>query len=108
MQKQSKNSKIKVQPLADRVLVKRTEMPDKKTASGLIIPDTAQKEKSKMGVVLAVGPGRVGKDGKRIPIGIKVGAEVIFNTGWDTEVKIGNDDDELFLVKEEEILAVVL
>jgi co-chaperonin GroES (HSP10) len=56
MANNQKNTKVSIQPLADRVLVRREDMPDKKSASGIIIPDTAQKEKSKLGTVVAVGP----------------------------------------------------
>jgi chaperonin GroES len=99
-------TKIQIQPLGDRVLVRRDDMPDKKLASGILIPDTAQKEKSKMGTVLAVGPGRYGEEGDLIPMSVKVGAKVIFNSGWDNEVSMG-DDEEYFLVKEGDILAVI-
>ncbi|MBV9159543.1 MAG: co-chaperone GroES [Candidatus Kaiserbacteria bacterium] len=94
-----------IQPLSDRVLVRREELPEKKSIAGIIIPDTAQKEKSKLGVVIAVGPGRVSDDGKLIPMSIKVGAKVIFNSGWDNEVVIG-DEEEYFLVRESDVLAI--
>jgi chaperonin GroES len=92
-------------PLADRVLVRREDMPDKKSVSGIIIPDTAQKGKSKIGTVLAVGPGRFGDEGDLIPMTVKVGHKVIFNAGWDNEVAMG-DDSEYFLVRESDILAI--
>ena len=95
-----------LQPLADRVLVKREEKESEKSAGGIIIPDTAQKEKSKMGTVIAVGPGRMSDEGKLTPISVKVGAKVIFNSGWDNEVDLG-DDEEYFLVKESDILATI-
>mgnify|MGYP001571946709 CR=1 FL=1 len=106
MKKESKNSKINVQPLADRVLVKRLDASEEKSPSGIIIPDTAQKEKSKTGLVVAVGPGRFGDEGDLIPTSVKIGAKVIFNAGWDNEVDMG-DDEEYFLVKESDILAVI-
>ena len=104
------NGKAKVmniQPLGDRVLIKREDMPDKKSPAGIIIPDTAEKEKSKLGVVIAVGAGRVNDDGKLVPITVKVGSKVIFNAGWDNEVKVGEGDEEYFLVRESDILAVI-
>jgi len=107
MKTESKGSKINLQPLADRILVKREDMPDKKSPSGIIIPDTAQKEKSKRGIVMAVGTGRVTDDGKLVPISVKVGAKVYFNSGWDNEVPVGEKDEEYFLVKESDILAVI-
>lgn len=99
--------KISVQPIGDRVLVKREDKPEKKSASGIIIPDTAEKEKSKRGVVLAVGPGKLNEDGKLIPTTVKVGAKVYFNAGWDNEVDVGGDDEAYFLVKESDILAII-
>ncbi len=105
MAKAEKNTKVSMKPLADRVLVRRDDMPDKKSVSGIIIPDTAQKEKSKLGTVLAVGPGRFGDEGDLIPMTVKVGDQVIFNAGWDNEVSLG-DDEAYFLVRESDILAI--
>lgn len=107
MKKQSKPAKkMTIQPLSDRVLVKREEAPAEKSLSGLIMPDTVSKEKSKLGVVVAVGPGRVSDEGKLIATSVKVGAEVVFNAGWDNEVDL-HDDNEYFLVKESDILAII-
>lgn len=99
--------KISVQPVGDRVLVMREDKPEKKSASGIIIPETAEKEKSKRGLVVAVGPGRVNDDGRLIPTSVKVGAKVYFNAGWDNEVDVGGDDEEFFLVRESDILAII-
>lgn len=99
--------KIRIQPLADRVLVKREAAETSKSAAGIIIPDTAQKEKSKKGVVIAVGPGRTTDEGKLVATTIAVGAEVLFNSGWDNEVEFSGDDAEYFLVKESDILAII-
>lgn len=99
--------KINVQPVGDRVLVMRVDAPEKKSAAGIIIPDTAEKEKSKRGVVVAVGPGRLNEDGKLIPTTVKVGAKVYFNAGWDNEVDVGGDGEAYFLVKESDILAII-
>jgi len=103
--KEQKEARRNIQPLADRVLVRREEVKEK-SASGIIIPDTAKTEKSKIGVVIAVGPGRFGEEGDLIPMTLKIGAKVIFNAGWDNEVDLG-DDEEYFLVKESDILAVI-
>ena len=103
----TKNASMKVQPVADRVLVKRDDTTVRKSPGGIIIPDTATKEKSKVGVVVAVGAGRINDEGKLIPISIKPGSKVIFNAGWDNEVDMGEDGEEYFLVKESDILAVV-
>ncbi len=95
-----------IRPLADRVLVRREDAPDEKSISGIILPDTAKKEKSKLGVVVAVGPGRISDEGTIIPLSVKPGAKVIFNAGWDNEVDMG-EESEHFLVRESDILAVI-
>ena len=95
----------KVQPLSDRVLVRREEIKEK-SAAGIIIPDTAKTEKSKVGIVIAVGMGRYGDEGDLIPMTVKAGAKVIFNAGWDNEVDL-RDDEEYFLIKESDILAII-
>lgn len=99
--------KVNVQPIGDRVLVMRVDKPEKKLASGIIIPDTAEKEKSKRGIVVAAGPGRINDEGKLIPTSVKVGAKVYFNAGWDNEVDIAEDDEAYFLVRESDILAII-
>jgi|SRR3989338_5299555 len=109
----AKDAKASIQPLSDRVLVKREEKEVTKSAGGIIIPDTATKEKSKIGMVLAVGPGKMSDDGRLIPMTIKPGTKVIFNAGWDNEIDLpaqagmGEKDEEYFLVKESDILAVI-
>lgn len=95
-----------VQPLGDRVLVKREDNITK-SPSGIIIPDTAEKDKSKQGVVIAVGPGKYGDEADLIPMRVKVGSRVFFNAGWDNEIKLEGDDAEYFLVHETDILAVI-
>lgn len=91
----------KLQPLADRVLVKPIEK-EEKTKSGIYLPDTA-KEKPQEGKVLAVGPGKISEDGKRIAMDLKVGDTVIYAKYGGTEIKI--DDDELIILRESDILA---
>ncbi len=103
----TKTSSMKIQPTGDRVLVKREDIAMKKSPGGIIIPDTATKEKSKIGVVVAVGAGRTNDEGTLIPISIKPGSKVIFNAGWDNEVDMGGEDEEYFLVKESDVLAVI-
>ena len=100
------SKKITIQPIGERVLVMREDAPDKKSVSGIIIPDTAQKEKSKRGVVIAVGEGRTTEEGKLVAAKVKVGSSVYFNAGWDNEVDLG-DDNDYFLVKESDILAII-
>jgi chaperonin GroES len=99
-------AKAPVQPLADRVLVRRDDVPEKKSASGIILPDNAQKEKSKLGTVIAVGPGRLSDSGDLIAPAVSVGDKVIFNSGWDNEVTL-EEDVEHFLVRESDILAIL-
>ena len=91
----------KLQPLADRVLVKPIEK-EEKTKSGIYIPDTA-KEKPQEGKVLAVGPGKMSEDGKLIPMNLKVGDTVIYSKYGGTEIKV--DDEELIILRESDILA---
>ena len=90
-------------PLHDRVVVRRIEA-DEKTAGGIIIPDTA-KEKPQEGEIIAVGPGARDKEGKLIPIDLKVGDRVLFGKWSGTEVKI--DGLELLIMKESDIMGVL-
>lgn len=94
---------MKVVPLNDKVLVKRLEA-EEKTAGGIVLPDTA-KEKPKQGTVQAVGEGRRLDNGSRAPFQVKVGDKVLFTSYAGTEVKV--DGEELLLMNEEDILAVV-
>ena len=92
---------IKLQPLADRVVVKPIEK-EEKTKSGIYLPDTAR-EKPQEGEILAAGPGRIGEDGKRIALDVKVGDTVVYTKYGGTEIKI--DGDELIILRESDILA---
>ena len=94
---------MKFRPLHDRVAVKRIEA-ESKTASGIIIPDTA-KEKPSEGEVVAVGPGGRDEAGKLIPIDVRAGDRVLFGKWSGTEVKI--DGQDLLIMKESDILGVV-
>ena len=91
----------KLQPLADRVLVKPLEK-EEKTKSGIYLPDTA-KEKPQEGEVMAVGPGRLDEKGQRIPMDLKVGDKVIYAKYGGTEIKV--DDEEMMILRESDILA---
>ena len=94
---------MKVRPLHDRMLVRRIE--EKETAKGgIIIPDTA-KEKPMEGEVLAVGNGRVLENGKKLPLDVKVGDRILFGKYSGTEIKI--DGEEVLVVREDEVLAVM-
>ena len=92
---------VKLQPLADRLVVKPIER-EEVTKGGIVIPDTA-KEKPQEGEVLAVGPGRLSDDGKRIAMEVKVGDTVIYAKYGGTEIKI--EDEELVILRESDILA---
>ncbi len=97
-------TKIKLQPLQDRVLIKEdTSNAERKTSSGIIIPVTTSDDKGfKKGEIVAVGPGRM-EDGKLIPCSLKVGQTVIFQ--WADKIRMG--EDEYFVVREGEIMAVI-
>ena len=92
---------VKLQPLADRVVVKPIEK-EEVTKGGIVLPDTV-KEKPQEGKVMAVGPGRLSEDGKLIPMGVKAGDIVIYSKYGGTEIKI--DDEELVILRESDILA---
>ena len=92
----------KIQPLGDRVLIKPLEA-EEKTKGGIILPDTA-KEKQQEGKVMAAGKGRV-DDGKTIALEVKVGDKVLYGKYSGTEIKI--DGEDMLIVKEEDILAIV-
>ncbi|MFC1903724.1 co-chaperone GroES [Chloroflexota bacterium] len=92
---------VKLQPLADRLVVKPIET-EEKTKTGIYLPDTA-KEKPQEGKVVAVGPGRVSEDGKRIAMDVKVGDIVVYSKYGGTEIKV--DAEELIILRESDILA---
>jgi len=94
---------MKIKPLNDRVLVVRVDEPQK-TAGGIIIPDTA-KEKPQEGKVIAVGPGKLDKEGKRTPLEVKAGDRIYFSKYGGTELKI--DGEEHIIMREDDILAVL-
>jgi chaperonin GroES len=94
---------MKLKPLQDRILVKREEE-DEKTKGGIIIPDSA-KEKPAKGNVIAVGDGKIGEDGKRIPMMLKKGDKILFGKYSGTEVKI--DGQEYLIMREDDVLGVI-
>jgi len=95
--------KTKVKPLGGRVLVKRLDETEK-TKGGIIIPDSA-KEKPKEGKVVALGTGKLDKDGKKIAFNVKVGDRVLFTSYGGTDVTV--DDEDYLILSEDEILGVV-
>jgi len=92
---------VKLQPLADRLVVKPIER-EEMTKSGIVLPDTAR-ERPQEGDVIAVGPGRLSEDGKRIAMDVKVGDRVVYAKYGITEIKI--EDEELVILRESDILA---
>jgi chaperonin GroES len=96
-------NQMQIKPMNDRILVLRVEE-EKKTAGGIIIPDTA-KEKPQEGKVVAAGPGKVGDDGKRIPLEVKVGDRVLFSKYAGTEIKM--DGVEHIFMREDDILGIL-
>jgi chaperonin GroES len=94
---------MKLRPLHDRVIIKRLDN-ERKTASGIVIPENAA-EKPDQGEILAVGNGKVGDDGKVRAMAVKVGDKVLFGKYSGQTVKV--DGDELLVMREEDIMAVV-
>ena len=94
---------MKVRPLHDRVLVKRTEG-EEVSAGGIIIPDTA-KEKPSQGVVIAAGEGKRDDKGQRVPLDVKEGDRVLFGKYAGTEVKVGGD--EHLILREDDIQGII-
>jgi chaperonin GroES len=94
---------MRVRPLQDRVIVKRIEEQEQRSAGGIIIPDTA-KEKPQEGKVVAVGPGRR-EDGKVLALDVKAGDRVLFSKYSGSEIKL--DGEEHLILREEDILGVV-
>lgn len=100
------SAKHKIIPLGDRVLVKPlTGDEGKKTKSGIIIPETVDKEKPEQGKVIAVGAGRLNDEGKVLPIRVKVGDTVIFSKYGPDEIKV--DGEEYYILSESNILAII-
>jgi len=96
-------TEIKVKPLADRVVVKASEEAET-MRGGLYIPDTA-KEKPQQGEVMAIGPGKLSEEGKRIDMELKVGDKVLYGKYSGTEVTV--DNEQYLILRESDVLAVV-
>ena len=94
---------MKLKPLGDRLIVQAVEE-EETTASGIVLPDTA-KEKPQRGKVLAVGDGKVSDDGKRVPIDVSDGDEVLYSKYGGTEITI--DGEDLLVLRESDVLAKV-
>ena len=97
---------MNLQPIDDRILVQRLAS-EEKTAGGILLPDSA-KEKPQKGKVVAVGPGKVNKDGKRVTMQLKVGDTVLFTSWAGDEVKKQYaTSDDLLIMREDDVLAVI-
>jgi chaperonin GroES len=103
VQRTKEVAKVSIRPLHDRVVVKRLEQKEQ-VRGGIIIPDTA-KEKPQEAEVIAVGPGKINDDGKRAPMDVKKGDRVLIGKYSGSDIKI--DEEELVIVREDEILAVL-
>ncbi|MBU1018836.1 MAG: co-chaperone GroES [Patescibacteria group bacterium] len=93
----------KIQPLGDRLVVKRLEK-EQVTASGIVLPDSV-KEKPDEGEVIAVGPGRMNDNGERTPLEVQAGDKVLFTKYGPSEVKV--DGEELLILNESDVLAKI-
>ena len=98
------SSAPKLQPLGDRVIVKPVTKEEKTTAFGIIIPESADKERPAKGTVVAVGPGKT-EDGKVLPMNVKVGQQVLFSKYGYDEVKV--EGEEYYILSESSILAII-
>lgn len=94
---------MNLRPLSDHIVVK--PITEEKLASGIIIPDTAGKERPERGEVIAVGPGRVLENGSRSAMEVKVGDKVVFKKYSPDEIKLGND--KLLVIRAEDVMAVI-
>lgn len=95
---------MKIKPLSDHILIEPIKEMEK-TKSGILLPETAEKERPEQGKVIAVGPGKKNKKGEHIPLDVKPGQKVLFTKYGPNEIKV--DDKEYLIAKEEDILAIL-
>ncbi|OGF21591.1 co-chaperone GroES [Candidatus Falkowbacteria bacterium RIFOXYB2_FULL_38_15] len=95
---------MNIKPLGDRVVIKPI-LEDKTTKSGIVLPQTVDKEKPEQGEVLAIGPGKILDNGQVSPMGVKVGDKVMFKKYSPDEIKI--ESEELLIISESDILAII-
>ncbi len=95
----------KVRPMDDRILVEAMKEEKTMTSFGLVLPDTGSKEKPQKGRVVAVGPGKLSEDGKRIPMTVKTGDVVLYSKYGPTEVKL--EGEEILFLQESDVLAIL-
>ena len=95
---------MQIKPLSDHILIEPIKE-EEKTKSGILLPETAEKEKPEQGLVIAVGPGKKNKSGGLIPMEVKPGDKVLFTKYSPNEIKV--EDKEYLIAKEEDILAIL-
>lgn len=95
---------MKIKPLADYILLEPIKE-EEKTKSGILLPETAEKERPEQGKVIAVGPGKKNEKGEIVPVSVKPGQKVLFKKYGPDEIKV--DDKEYLIAKEEDILAII-
>ncbi len=95
---------MNIKPLSDHILIEPISQ-EEKTKSGILLPQTVEKERPEQGKVIAVGPGRRLSSGKRVPMEVKKGDKVLFTKYGPSEIKVG--DKEYLIAKEEDILAIL-
>ncbi len=95
---------MNIKPLADYVLIESIKE-EEKTKSGILLPESAEKEKPEQGTVVAVGPGKKNKEGRVIPLSVQPGQKVLFSKYGPNEIKV--DGKEYLIAKEEDLLAVI-
>ena len=95
---------MNIKPLADHILIEPIKE-EEKTKAGIFLPETASKEKSEEGKVIAVGPGKKTDEGKIIPVSVKPGDKVLFSKYGPSEIKV--DDKEYLIAREDDILAII-
>ena len=96
---------MKISPLGDRVLIEPHKAESGKLKSGLYLPETVDKERPEQGTIIAVGPGKMNEQGKRVALNVKKGDVVLFTKYGPNEIKV--DDKEYLIAREEDILAII-
>jgi len=95
---------MNIKPLSDHVLIEPAKK-EEKTKGGILLPETAEKERPEQGTIIAVGPGKKDDDGKIIPLSVKEGDKVLFTKYGPNEIKV--DEKEYLIAKEDDILAII-
>lgn len=95
---------MNIKPLGDNVILKPAKQ-EEKTASGIVLPVTSDKERPEKGEVIAVGPGKMTPDGKRLPVSVTVGDMVLFKKYSPDEIKL--DGEEVLVISESDIIAIL-